>query len=413
MTTLTTASVPLSIDLLLDDVAAAADTLHGVARLTPLQSSAALSDLVGGPAFVKCENLQRTGSFKIRGAYTRIARLDPSIRARGVVAASAGNHAQGVALAARMLGTSATIFMPTIASLPKVDATRSYGADVVLTGHSVDECITTAQQYAADAGATFVHPFDHPDVIAGQATVTAEILTQRPDIKTVLCPVGGGGLLAGAHLALRERRSAVRIVGVQAESSPGFINALRKGTGSTTPPHTIADGIAVAKPGELPVSIVRADDHEIRTVGEHEIAQAVVYAFERLKLTVEPAGAVGLAAVLARPAAFPPPVAIILSGGNVDPLVMLRLIRHGLATSGRFLTLSVRIADRAGELAALLRDLAGVGGNVLEVNHSRENADLAPDEVDVSLVLEARGADHATEITECLAVKCRRVIRAV
>ncbi|TCK24419.1 threonine ammonia-lyase [Pseudonocardia endophytica] len=384
------------------DVVAARDLLDGVVRTTPMAGARALSALTGTAVHLKCENLQRTGSFKIRGAYTRIARLSERERAGGVVAASAGNHAQGVALAAQLLGVRATVFMPERAALPKVDATRGYGAEVVLGGDTVDDAVVAAGEASERTGAVLVHPFDHPDVVAGQGTVGLEILEQVPDVGTVLVSAGGGGLLGGVAAVLRERRPGVRIVGVQAAGAAAWPGSLAAGhpvrAGGM---RTIADGIAVGRPGDVTFPQVSALIDEMVTVDEDMIARALVHCLERAKLVVEPAGAAAVAALMEnadRFGATEGPVVAVLSGGNVDPLVLLQVIRHGLVASSRYLALHVRVQDRPGALAELLTQVGTLGANVTDVAHSRIVGALPVGDVDVELSLETRGPDHRDAI---------------
>ena len=386
-----------------DDVQAARELLRDVVRPTPLEMSRWLAGVVGGPFYLKCENLQRAGSFKIRGAYVRIARLSEDERARGVVAASAGNHAQGVALAASMLGTKATVFMPGGAPIVKEKATRAYGADVRFVGSTVDDGLVTAKKFAAETGAVLIHPFDHPDIVAGQATVGLEIIEQCPDVRTIVVSAGGGGLLAGIALAVKNARADVRLVGVQAIGAAAYPPSLDAGKPvPLATMMTMADGIAVACPGEVPFALVQELCDGVVTVSEDWIARALVLLLERAKLVVEPAGAAGVAAVLADPSAFEPPIVAVLSGGNVDPLLLLRVIRHGMAASGRYLTFRVRIPDRPGALARLLADLAATDANVLDVVHERTKSQLHIDEVEVALQLETRSAEHRGRVLSAL-----------
>jgi threonine dehydratase len=301
----------------LDDVRGAQKMLTGVARVTAMEGSRHLSQLVGAPVHLKCENLQRTGSFKLRGAYVRIAGLLPEERAAGVVAASAGNHAQGVALASALLGVRATVFMPKGAPLPKISATREYGAEVRLHGHVVDETLAAAQAYAAETGAVFIHPFDHPDIIAGQGTVGLEILDQCPEVRTIVVGIGGGGLVAGLAVAVKALRPDVRIVGVQAAGAAAYPPSLTAGCPvSIENPATMADGIKVGRPGEVPFGLVRELVDEIRTVTEDELATALLLCLERAKLVVEPAGASPVAALLSDPRGFEGPVVALLCCGT-------------------------------------------------------------------------------------------------
>jgi len=385
------------------EVKAAAALLTGIATRTPVQRSRVLSELVGTDVWLKCENLQRAGSFKIRGAYTRMSRLPDEDKARGVVAASAGNHAQGVALAAQLLGIDAVVFMPEDAALPKIAATRAYGARVVLGGHSVDEALVAARAHAEATGAVLVHPFDHPDVVTGQGTVGLEIAEQVPGVATVLVPVGGGGLAAGITAAL-EDRPGVRVVGVQAAGAAAYPASLAAGHPVPAPElRTMADGIAVGLPGQVPFGLLYAHHVPVRTVSEEDISRAVLLLSERTKLVVEPSGAAGVAALMAAPQDFTEgPIAVVLSGGNVDPLVLMRLIRHGLASAGRFLQLHIRIADTPGALAGVLRDIADYGANVIDVAHVRTGPELAFDEVAIEVQVEAKGPEHCTEVVRRL-----------
>jgi threonine dehydratase len=382
-----------------DDLQVARKLLDGVVRTTPMANSHVLSARIGGPTYLKCENLQRTGSFKIRGAYLRISRLTAAERAAGVVAASAGNHAQGVALAAHLLGSSAVIFMPENAPLPKVEATQGYGAQVELTGHTVDEALVAATKFAEQHGRVLIHPFDHPDIIAGQGTVGLEILEQCPGVQTILVCTGGGGLISGIGVAVKASRPEVRVVGVQAERAAAFPVSLAAGRPvAIDSMATMADGIAVGCPGSTTFEHVREVVDDVLTVSEEAISRALLLCLERAKLVVEPAGVAGVAAILEDARRFEPPVVAVLSGGNIDPVLLLRLIRHGLISAGRYLSFRVRIADRPGELARLLGLLARLGANVLDVEHSRTGPRLHLGEVEVALSVETRGAEHGDEL---------------
>ncbi len=388
----------------LSDVLAARELLAGVVRTTPLEDSRVLSERVGGPVFLKCENLQRAGSFKLRGAYNRIARLTSEERARGVVAASAGNHAQGVALAAQLLGIPARVFMPEAAPLPKVAATRGYGAEISTAGTTVDEALEAAREYAERTGAVLIHPFDHADVVAGQGTVGLEIVEQCPDVRTVVVCTGGGGLVAGTAVAVRALRPQARVVAAQARGAAAYPGSLAAGRPvALTRMTTMADGIAVGRPGAIPFALVRDLVDRVVTVDEDALSRALLLCLERAKLVVEPAGAAALAAVMEDPSAYEPPVVVVLSGGNIDPLLLGKVLRHGLLAAGRYLSLRVRIPDRPGELALLLDVLAGAGANVLDVEHRRTGRGLHLDEVEVSLQLETRGRDHSETVLGALA----------
>jgi len=390
------------------DVVAARELLAGVVNTTPIANARVLSELCAGRVLLKCENLQRTGSFKIRGAYTRIARLDPAQRARGVVAASAGNHAQGVALAAQTLGVRATVFMPEQAALPKVGATRGYGASVHLVGVTVDESIAAAHAFAERTGAVLVHPFDHVDVIAGQGTVGLEIVEQCPDVATVLVPLGGGGLLGGVAAAVPD---GVRVVGVQAAGAAAWPPSLAaQAPTALSAMRTLADGIAVGRPGDVTFRQVTALVDEVVTVDDDALSRALLYCLERAKLLVEPSGAAAVAALLEHPRRFPTPAVAVLSGGNVDPVVLGHVIHHGMAVAARYVELRIRIADRPGALAALLSLFGQQGANVLDVAHSRISGALQLGEVDVAVSLETRGPEHRTQLDDALHAAGHRVV---
>jgi threonine dehydratase len=385
------------------EIARAADLLHDVVAPTPLEYSRWLSELVGGDVFLKCENLQRTGSFKLRGAYVRMARLSKKERARGVVAASAGNHAQGVALAAQLLGIKATVFMPHGAPIPKEKATRAYGADVRFVGTTIDDCLQAAREFAAGTGAILIHPFDHPDIVAGQATTGLEIVEQCPQVRTVVVPVGGGGLIAGIALAMQRDGMPIEVVGVQAKGAAAYPASLAAGEPiQLEKMATMADGIAVGLPGTVPFAAIQEHVSEVLTVGEDSLSKALLLVLERAKLVVEPAGAAAVAAVLDQPKRFRPPVVVVLSGGNIDPLLLMRVLRHGMAAADRYLSLRVRIPDTPGGLATLLARLAEVEANIIEVLHERISETLNLDEVEVALQLEMRGEEHRERVLASL-----------
>lgn len=387
----------------LADVEAARALTRDVVRYTPMEGSRPLSERCGGEVSLKCENLQRAGSFKIRGAYTRMARLTAEEKARGVVAASAGNHAQGVALAAQMLGIPSTVFMPEGAALPKVAATRAYGAQVRFSGATLGDSIVTAEAFAAEEGAVLIHPFDHVDIVAGQGTVGLEILEQRPDVRTVVVCTGGGGLLAGVAAAVKGLRPEVTVVGVQAEQAAAYPPSLAASHPVTLGRMaTMADGIAVPRPGDVPFAIVQRLVDDVVTVSEDSLSRAILLLLERAKLLVEPAGAAAVAAILDQVAVFEPPVVAVVSGGNIDPLLMLRVLRHGMAAAGRYLSLSVRVADSPGSLAQLLALVGQTDANVVDVEHQRTHPQLRVDEVEIALQLETRGPTHAAEVLQAL-----------
>jgi threonine dehydratase len=386
-----------------DRIRAARELLADVVRLTPMEHSRVLEQRFGGPVHLKCENLQRTGSFKIRGAYVRIHGLTAEQRACGVVAASAGNHAQGVAFAAQLLGIKSTVFMPAGAPLPKLAATRGYGADVRPVGHLLEECLTEATTFAERTGAVFVHPFDHPDVIAGQGTVGLEILQQLPRVRTIMVATGGGGLVSGVAAAVKGERPDIHVVGVQAEQAAAWPSSLGAGCPIRLPSiNTMADGIAVAEPGALTFEHVAKLVDDIVTVSEESLSRALLLCLERAKLLVEPAGVAAVAAVLDNPGRFPAPVCAVLSGGNIDPLLLLHVIQHGMSAAGRYLSIRVVIPDRPGSLAGLLSKVGELGANVVDVSHSRLGRATALGEVYVALSLETRGPEHCAEVLHCL-----------
>ncbi|MGK8508345.1 threonine ammonia-lyase [Nocardia asiatica] len=388
-------------------IEAAERLLAPVIRRTPLVASRVLSERVGAEVWLKCENLQRTGSFKPRGAYNRIANLPQEERERGVVAASAGNHAQGVAWAAASLGIASTVFMPVGASLPKLMATKAYGAQVRQVGETIDESLDAALEFAERTGATLIHPFDHPDIVAGQATVGREIMEQLPEVGTVLVPTGGGGLLAGVAVALRQLTPSVRVVGVQAAEAAAWPDSLAAGHPVRVERmSTMADGIAVGQPGRVPFAEVAQHVSRVVTVDEEALSQALLLCLERAKLIVEPAGAAAVAALMSHAPEeleLRGPVCAILTGGNIDPLLLTRVIGHGLSAAGRYLAVRVTISDRPGALGALLAVIGKTGASVVDVAHSRTGTWLAVDEVEVALTLETRGSDHRDDVHTALA----------
>jgi threonine dehydratase len=384
-------------------VTAARKLVQDVISDTPMLHSRVLSETVSGAVYLKCENLQRTGSFKVRGAYNRIARLSDAERARGVVAASAGNHAQGVAFAAGRLGCAATVVMPAGAPLPKVQATRGYGADVILHGTCVEDALSEALAFAERTGAVFIHPYDHPDIVAGQGTLGSEIIEQCPQVRTVVVPVGGGGLAAGITVAVKALDSEITVAGVQAEAVAPYPGSLAAGHPvSVQAGRTMADGIAVSRPGDIPFGIMSGHGGRVVTVSEEGLSRGLLLCLERAKQVVEPAGAAGVAALLEHPRDFVPPVVVLLSGGNIDPLLLVKLLRHGLTASGRYLAFRCLLPDQPGSLAKLLTDLADLGANVLEVGHDRLAPRLDVDEVEVVLQIETRGPEHCGEVIAAL-----------
>jgi threonine dehydratase len=364
----------------LTDIEEARQRLAGIARETPVYGSETFSRIAARDVWLKAENLQRTGAFKVRGAVNRISMLSAEERASGVVAASAGNHGQAVAWAAREAGSPARIYVPEDAPMAKVEACRTYGSELIMGGKSFEDALAAARADVEETGATFVHPFEDPIVIAGQGTIGLELAEQVPDAQTVVIPVGGGGLAAGIALALRARHSDVRIIGVQA-GLDGF---------------TIADGIFVKQPGELTMSILDDVLDELIDVDDELISEAIVLLLERSKLVVEGAGAVGVAALLGGKVGGSGPVAVVLSGGNIDPTLLISVMRHGLTLGGRYLVIRTRIPDRPGELVKLLSLIAEARGNVVSVEHHREGMDIPVAETEVELTLITRDQEHCT-----------------
>jgi threonine dehydratase len=371
----------------LPEIERARERLDGVARVTPVYPTETFSRLADRPVLLKAENLQRTGSFKIRGAYVKLSSLGPEQLAAGVVASSAGNHGQAVAWAARELGAPARIFMPQDSPMAKVDATRNYGAEVELTGATFEETLETAVGYVEQTAGTFVHPYEDTLIISGQGTIGLELAEQVDELETVVIPVGGGGLASGISIALRAVRPGLRIIGVQAAgTAPG-------GSG-----FTIADGIAVKRPGELTMGILQDTLDDIVTVGDEQIAEAIVLLAERTKFVVEGAGAVGVAAILEGLVGGSGPVLALLSGGNIDASLMVQVMRRGLALAGRYLVVRTRVPDRPGELAELLSRLAAERVNVVEVEHQREAAGIPVGYTGVELTLLTRDPEHEEQL---------------
>ena len=391
----------------LEQFEAAREVVSQVTQITPLEPSRYLSSLMGSEVFMKCENLQRTGSYKLRGAYNRLSKLSPEERAKGVIAASAGNHAQGVALAARELGIKATIFMPLGVALPKLEATQDYGAEVVLVGNIFNESLKAAKERAAETGAVFIAPFDHEDIIMGQGTLGLEILDEVPDVDTVIMAIGGGGLISGVASAIKQKAAqlgkTVRIIGVQAENAAAYPPSLEAGEPLTVDIHpTICDGISVARPGTLNFDIIKDAVDEVVTVSDDDVARALVMLLERAKMVVEPAGAVGVAAIMDGKIRNAGKTVTILSGGNIDPLLLQRIVNHGLAASERYLKLRIMLPDRPGQLARTAEIVSEQNANVVEVLHTRHGRGLQISEVELELHIETRGTEHRKQVIDAL-----------
>jgi threonine dehydratase len=379
----------------LRDVEEARARIEGVARETPVYVSESFERMTGREVWLKAENLQRTGSFKIRGAGNCIAMLSDVERTAGVVAASAGNHAQAVAWAAREAGIEARIFMPEDTPVAKVEATQNYGARIELGGEMFDEAHEAAEAFAESTGATFVHPFEDERVIAGQGTLGLELVEQLPEVGTVVVPIGGGGLAAGIASVVKELKPEARVVGVQAAACAPF-------AGQTEVGFTIAEGIAVKRPGELTAAIIRDRLDDVVTVTDEEISKAIVLLLERAKLVVEGAGAASLAALLADRVGGSGPVAVVLSGGNIDASLLITVMRHGLTLAGRYLVVRSRVPDRPGELVKLLTLIAQERVNVVSVEHHREGMQGSVAETEVELTLATRDKAHAATLVEAM-----------
>jgi threonine dehydratase len=387
------------------DIEAARAEVERVARRTPVLSTRTISEQAGGKVVLKAENLQRTGSFKVRGASAKLAALGEEGSARGVVAASAGNHAQGLAAAAAARGVRCEVFVPADAPIAKTEAAAGQGAIVHVGGDSVEDCIAAARERARDGGLAFVHPFDDPAIVAGQGSLGLELLEQVPDLAKVVVPVGGGGLASGVAIAIKSERPEVEVVGVQVAACAPYPASLEQGRAMPVDTAlTIADGIAVKRPGELTLALLREWLDGVAVVDDEDVAEAMVVLLERCKVVVEGAGAVGVAALLGgqvEPAANGATVAV-LSGGNVDPGLLLSIARRHETLAGRRLVVLTRVPDRPGALAHLLACVAETGGNVVDVSHVREGFDLHVRETAVELVLETRGREHADRVMQAM-----------
>ncbi len=391
----------------LEEFEIAHENVAQVAIQTPVLHSHYLSEVVGHDVFLKCENLQRTGAYKLRGAFNRMSKLSEAERKLGVVAASAGNHAQGVALASKKLGIKATIFMPVGASLPKFQATKNYGAEVVLEGAVFAETLKAAKEYAAEQGAIFIPPYDNIDVVTGQGTVGLEILNQVPDVDTILVAIGGGGLAAGvavsSKLMAAKQGRTIKVIGVQSENAASYVPSLKAGHEvEITTQRTIADGIAVAKPGHIPFELIAKHIDEVVTVTDDELAKAILVLLERSKQVVEPAGAAAVAALMSGAVKPQGKTVAVLSGGNIDPLLMQKIIGFGLMASDRYTTISVMLPDRPGQLVKTAEAIAQAQGNVVEVLHTRHGEGLEIGEVELRVSVETMGHEHRERVLQSL-----------
>jgi len=387
------------------EIEAARHKLEGVLLPTPTLFSPHLSEEIGAQISLKAENLQRAGSFKLRGAYNKLSGLTETERQDGVVAASMGNHAQGVALAARLLGIEATIVMPESAPLAKITATRRYGADVILRGQSFDDAIAHAEHLRDSQGMTLVHAFDDPAIIAGQGTIGLEILEALPVVGTIIVPIGGGGLISGIATAIHAYHPDVRIVGVQAAGCAAVEASLAAGEPITIPhASTIADGIAIKRPGGITLPLIREHVAEIITVEEDEIAHAIMFMLQTMKLQVEGAGAVGVAALLTRKIVprTDEKICVILSGGNIDPILLSRVIEQELVRNGRYLVLRSSVPDRPGNLAGMTTQIAAAGANVVDIMHRRAAWGVPLDRTGLEMILEVRDQAHGEAVIQRL-----------
>ena len=377
--------------------------IQHVAHRTPLFTSQTVDAIAGCSVYLKAENLQKTGSFKIRGAYHCLSKFTPEQKARGVVTASAGNHAQGIALGARLNGMRSTVFMPTLASIAKVQATRNYGAEVVLEGAIFDEAVAAAKAYAERTGAVFVSAFDHDDIITGQGTVALELLDDLPDVETVIVPVGGGGLISGMAIALKTINPRIRVVGVQSEGAPALVRSWQTQTlTATSSVKTIADGIAIKHPAERTYHYIRQYVDEMVTVADEDTANTIVMLLERMKLVVEGAGAVALTALLTHKVTGRGKTAVVLSGGNIDTKLLSSLIERGMLRAGRYVRLFTAVDDRPGALAKMLKLVADHRGNVIEVIHNRSSVTVPLSMTGVEIQIETRDAAHIEELLGAL-----------
>ena len=379
------------------------DAIKQIAHYTPLFTSQTFDAIAGVPIFMKAENLQKTGSFKMRGAYYCLSKFTPEQKARGVVTASAGNHAQGIALGARLNGIKATVFMPAMASIAKVQATKSYGAEVRLVGAIFDEAVAAAKEYAAETGAIFVSAFDHDDIISGQGTVGLEILQDLPDVETVIVPVGGGGLISGMAIALKESNPKIKVIGVQSEGAPALVHSYAGGALQTTPSvRTIADGIAIKYPAERTFHYIQQYVDEMVTVSDEDTANTIVMLLERMKLVVEGAGAVALTALLTHKVQATGKTAVVLSGGNIDTKLLSSLIERHMLGAHRYCRFFTAVDDKPGGLAKLLKAIADLQGNLIEVIHNRASASVPLGMTGVEIQIETRDQGHIDQILQAL-----------
>ncbi|HBI63984.1 MAG TPA: threonine ammonia-lyase [Clostridiales bacterium] len=385
------------------DIDEAAQRLQPVVHYIPLASSTTFSGMTGAEVYLKCENQQKTGSFKVRGAYNKIMKLYERGGLTSVIASSAGNHAQGVAFAAHSIGIPATICMPRSTPIAKVSATKGYGANVVLSGSCYDDAYAKAMEIVEETGATFIHPFDDPMVIAGQGTIGLEIMDEMPDTDTIVVPVGGGGLAAGVAAAVKMLHPSVRVIGVQAAGAAGMKASLEAGHVVSLPSaKTIADGIAVKQPGELTFELCRKYLDEVVTVDDDEIAQAILFLMEKGKMVAEGAGAAPVAAIMNRKLDCRGKIAAVISGGNIDVTMISRIIEKGLLRAGRVSKLRILMQDRPGQLEIVSRIIGGAGANVMAVHHDRTDVDLDIRDALLEITMETQDREHAQRVIAAL-----------
>ncbi len=388
--------------ILLERIQKARALLTQIVHKTPLIYSTTLSEWVSCSIYLKCENFQKTGSFKVRGAYFKLSQLSDEEKKRGIIACSAGNHAQGVAYASSKLGIDSVIVMPEFASISKMEATRGYGSKVMLYGKTFDEAQEKAIEMARETGRVFVSPYDDPDIIAGQGTIALEILEQLPEVDMIVMPVGGGGLISGIASAVKSINPKIKIVGVQTKAVPSVYNAISKGKIEEVTCETIADGIAVKKPGKVNLEIISKLVDDIVLVEEEEIAGAILFLIERCKMIVEGAGAVSVSSILYNKFPLKGNVVAILSGGNIDVNLISTIIEHGLTKSGRRLKFITAIPDRPGELHKLLTIIAKIGANIISIHHERLNPIVPIGMVEVEISVETRSKEHSEELISAI-----------
>lgn len=383
------------INVTFDMIKEAETSLKDIVHHPNLQFSQTFTNMFGYEVYLKPENLQKTGSYKIRGAYNKLRTLSPEEKAKGVLTASAGNHAQGLALAAKMTDIKATVFMPKTAPLAKVEATKSYGANVISTGNNFDETTHEALDWQKENGALFISPFNDDYIIAGQGTIGLEILEEYPEVENIIIPIGGGGVISGVSIAVKNLKPNVKIIGVQAEGSPALYNSFKEGKLThVTSSHTIADGINIKQPVERTFNIIKEYVDDVVTVDDEEIAEAMIFLLERCKLVVEASGAVGVAALINKKIKFTGKTVIIISGGNVDIKMIDNIVQRGLVKSGRYLKFITTISDLPGSLHKLLGLLFELNASIMNIEHDRLRKGLKIGQTEVEILIESKNKEH-------------------